>query len=219
MSLAAVDELLGFGGDSDDEALPAPELVDRFASLVAAAVRFMRQLPPEHYDDLTPGMTREKGPVTLSDGTPLFLPNGKAFVPHQTYLGLARHIVAHAVKHQHLIGPPANTAALESVEVYGPLGEPDEGLDVAALIEIAERAVLDVRRWSEGETAARDLSRVLETFWGQETLHKVLHRNTYSLAQHTRQLMSVLKMLDIVPDGPLRERDFKGISLPARLWD
>jgi hypothetical protein len=46
----------------------------------------------------------------------------------------------------------------------------------------------------------------------------MLQRETYSLAQHTRQLMTILTDLGVSPERPLGESDFAGLQMPANVW-
>ena len=57
------------------------------------------------------------------------------------------------------------------------------------------------------------------TFFGPSTLHAVLERCTWHVAQHVRQQAMVLEGLGIEPDRPLGVGDFEGLPLPAGVWD
>jgi hypothetical protein len=50
-------------------------------------------------------------------------------------------------------------------------------------------------------------------------MHEVLERTAWHCAQHTRQLMMLLEMLDIAPNGPLTPADLAGLPLPEKVWD
>ena len=65
----------------------------------------------------------------------------------------------------------------------------------------------------------RTLSRVLKTYYGDTTAHKVFERVTWHSAQHCRQLIAVLERMGIQPDGPLTSADLAGLPLPERLWE
>jgi hypothetical protein len=65
----------------------------------------------------------------------------------------------------------------------------------------------------------RQLSRVLNTYYGDTVAHKVYERITWHSAQHCRQLMFVLERMDIQPDGPLTAEDLAGLPLPERLFE
>ena len=57
------------------------------------------------------------------------------------------------------------------------------------------------------------------TFFGSATLHEVLERCTWHVAQHVRQQAMLLQGLDIAPDQPLAASDLDGLPLPAGVWD
>ena len=63
------------------------------------------------------------------------------------------------------------------------------------------------------------LDRVIESYWGNHTLHEVFERETWHTAQHTRQVMMFLEQLGIAPDAPLTADDLAGLPLPERVWD
>jgi hypothetical protein len=46
----------------------------------------------------------------------------------------------------------------------------------------------------------------------------MLDSMTYSTAQHSRQLLAVLELLGIEPDGPLSDADHEGLALPVTTW-
>ncbi|MES2564864.1 MAG: DinB family protein, partial [Pseudomonadota bacterium] len=65
----------------------------------------------------------------------------------------------------------------------------------------------------------RKLTRVLKTYYGDTDAHKVFERVTWHSAQHCRQLIEVLRRMDIEPDQPLTAQDLAGLPLPERLWE
>jgi hypothetical protein len=60
---------------------------------------------------------------------------------------------------------------------------------------------------------------LVETYYGARSMHEVLERTAWHSAQHTRQLMMLLDMLRIAPNGPLAPADLAGLPLPERVWD
>ena len=65
----------------------------------------------------------------------------------------------------------------------------------------------------------RTLSRMLKTYYGDTTAHKVFERVTWHSAQHCRQLVAVLERMWIPADRPLTPADLAGLPLPERLWE
>jgi hypothetical protein len=78
--------------------------------------------------------------------------------------------------------------------------------------------------WRRYETWWRDLddrtlARVLKTYYGDTSAHRVFERCTWHSAQHCRQLIAVLERMGIEPDRPLAPADLAGLPLPDRLWE
>lgn len=190
LDMQQVIDLVGVG-DAVPELLPAGELVARVARIVAAATRFASQLPRATYDLTIPGRDR-------------------------TYLGLANHIVAHVEMFLGWAGGGAfsmddiNAEVLRGMERR--IDEP------AALGRRAGKAVGDLQDWLAQSSPAH-LDRAVQTFFGDQTVHSLLGSCAYSVCQHTRQLVGVLDILGIEPDGRLGHEDYRGMSLPAGLWD
>jgi len=212
--LNQIDAALGLKKSSTD--IAAAELVARAQRLLAAAVRFARQLPPAKYGTPIPGMEDAKPPFIIPGGHVLVLPDGRPYVPHATNLALFRHIIAHGSKFRRFLRLEATDYA--HMGLYAQYGEllPELGLDaLCAQVESDRAAIADW--WAS--RAARGTETVLETWMGQQTVRQMLQREVYSLAQHTRQLQAVLQDLGIAPDGPVDPADNAGLNLPARTWD
>ncbi|HWP89143.1 MAG TPA: DinB family protein [Burkholderiales bacterium] len=74
--------------------------------------------------------------------------------------------------------------------------------------------------WWRGLSAEdRKLTRVLKTYYGDTSAHKVFERVTWHSAQHCRQLIAVLERMGIQAEGPLTAADLAGLPLPERLWE
>lgn len=70
-----------------------------------------------------------------------------------------------------------------------------------------------------GESAGLDYERMVDTYYGEQTLHAVLERSTWHAAQHARQVMMVLEILGVTPERPLVDADFDGLPMPREVWD
>jgi glutaredoxin len=68
--------------------------------------------------------------------------------------------------------------------------------------------------------ATRDaLPATVETYYGRQPLAAVLERTAWHLAQHCRQLESLLRQSDLQPDGALTPAELGGLPLPEGVWD
>jgi hypothetical protein len=90
------------------------------------------------------------------------------------------------------------------------------GADIAAELRQTQKVL---REWWETSGHEDPLERVIESYWGNHTLHEVFERETWHSAQHTRQVMMFLEQLGIQPDEPLTSEDLAGLPLPERVWD
>ena len=187
-----MDQVRAFIGTQEPppEVLPAAELVQRVERFVPAAVRFAAQLPADCHDRQIPGRDR-------------------------TYLGLANHIVAHVEIFLTLAGGAAFTLDGIDEEVLRGLErriDPPQELRARAL-----KATGRLRAWLSA-AAPDELDRVVPTFFGDQTVHALLAGCAYSVAQHTRQLMSVLEMLGIQPAEPVGQDAYAGLPMPTGVW-
>lgn len=212
--LGQVDALIGTAGVSVE--LSGNEIVARATRLLAAATRFACQLPAARYDDPCPGMENVKAPFVLAGGHVLVLSDGTPYVPHGTLLGLYRHILGHGEKFRHFVQNPAGDYS--DPGRYAQFGEPLPGLSLRQLAELEQSISKDIQHWWR-QTSGRDLEQPIPIFFGPQTLRQLLQRETYALAQHTRQLMHVLRLLQIEPDRPVGEAEYAGLSIPEGVWD
>ncbi len=208
-----LDALLGLG-EPEKALIPGPEMVDRAIFLLAAAIRFARQLPRDRYEDKIPGMKGE--PLRTSDGALVRYPDGAPYVPHDTNIGLVRHIVGHGAKFE-IIAKAPQAEGYDSVEKLAVLGEPDLHTDLPEMAAQVDQIILGIRRWW-GETGEQDLDCEVDAVFGKNSLHEVLQGLTYGLAQHSRQLMHVLRAMDIEPDQPLTDAAYQDLNLPEVVW-
>lgn len=214
LDLAQVDELVGLASTSC--VVPADELAARAVRLLEAATRYAQQLPPSHYDDPFPGLEGVKPPFALPDGHVFVLEDGTPYVPHGTYLGLFRHIIGHGAHFRRFLERPGDDYT--SLGLYSQFGEPSLKLSPAELARLCNSIARDIADWWRIHPD-KQLDRMLDTFAGPQTLHQMLQRETYSLAQHTRQLMHLLLLLGVEPDGRIGESEFAGLDVPAGIWN
>jgi glutaredoxin len=196
LDLAMVDEILGI--DSDRDSLPVEELVGRAVKIVSAAIRLGRQLPEARYDDPLPGR------------------------PQRTYFMLINHVVGHLSRLVQVGEQPETD--FSPVDVYAlagyqsPIGE--DYMDESMTVDDIEKRATDLQRRAEAWLASGDdFSRPVEMFYGTVPLYQVIESNTYSVAQHTRQLQAVITFLGYQPNGPIGEAEYRGLNLPVALWD
>ncbi|MFQ5898562.1 MAG: DinB family protein [Candidatus Methylomirabilia bacterium] len=94
---------------------------------------------------------------------------------------------------------------------------PPELGDGEAIARYGERVRSRLREWrARAESAV--YARPVTTYYGAQTVHELLERTTWHAAQHLRQLYAFLGMMDVQPDEPLGDEDFKGLPLPEALW-
>jgi glutaredoxin len=189
LDLAQLDGFFGFDS-SERQLLPANELVQRMTSLLEAAMRFGAQLPAERWSAPTPRAGR-------------------------THLGLLGHIVDHVGIFVHLAEHP-NVAYSREIGFIGMSRPSDPDLALGPVVERGRQLIASVRRW--WDDGAADVTRPIDTWYGPQTFHQVLDSITYSVAQHTRQLASILRDLGIDPEPRLTDDDFRGIVLPTMIW-
>ena len=188
--LSQVDALLGLV-PTREETLPPGELIDRLTSLLLTAVGLGERIPRDHWNDVTPRAGR-------------------------TSLGLVSHVVWHGAYFAKLATKPdAELSEDLARTLIGESSHPDLRIDV--LFELANRIVVEIREWWDEGTV--DLTRVVNTPQGPEQLHRTLDSTTYSVAQHTRQLLSLLDDYGLSPDRALVEEEMRGIALPTAVWD
>jgi glutaredoxin/uncharacterized damage-inducible protein DinB len=96
---------------------------------------------------------------------------------------------------------------------------PAPGVETQAdLARYGEQVLARFERWW-ASCADKSCKTVMETYYGSHSMHEVLERTAWHCAQHTRQLMMLLEMLGIDPDGPLAPAELAGLPLPEKVWD
>ena len=95
---------------------------------------------------------------------------------------------------------------------------PDTVRTTQDLIAYGNRVQQRLRSWWSG-FEDKDCEREIDSYYGKQPLHNVLERHTWHPAQHVRQLMLLLRENGIEPDDPVSDDDFKGLPIPAKVWD
>ena len=178
--------------------------------MIDAAARFAVQLPPDHWHDDFPGLAGVEPPVIFGNGMPYVCTDGTPVVPHRTWLGLVHHITSHA-----------NQAAAipRNIEFsWTRFGQPPPGTPVSECVTQLHAASAAVHVWWAG-ASPDELDRVIPTGLGPKTIQQRMQHNTYSLVQHTRQLMIALVTLGIEPDGPIGDAEYEGLRMPDDVWE
>jgi glutaredoxin len=169
--------------------LPVPELVARLVEIQTTAQRLFAQIPDDQRGRMLPHRPR-------------------------SYAQLGYHIfnIADAFLEHEVQGLPLKEGA------YGRVPPPE--MDTKAKILAYGQDVLRrFETWWAGPGQTTDFSRKARVYYGDVTLHDYLERTTWHSGQHVRQLVMVLGMLDIDPDGPPRQELFAGLPMPDKVWD
>ncbi|MBT6909513.1 MAG: NrdH-redoxin [Rhodospirillaceae bacterium] len=104
---------------------------------------------------------------------------------------------------------------------YEKLGEVagDELVSFADIADDGEATRRDLIAWWDGQGGAMDFAAIVPTYYGPQSLHETLERTAWHTGQHVRQMLLILDGLNIVPDGPIGERELAGLPLPKEVWD
>ena len=167
-------------------ALAATALIDRYSTVLDAAMRFAAQIPGANMDDLLPHRNR-------------------------SYLTLINHLVQ--IPHDFL----AITTG-ESLTGKRAASLPEVNKSMQQLDGYCSEAKMGLQAWL-AQSGAVELSRTVETYFGDQTLHQVLERCVWHSAQHARQLIMVLELLNIQVNSPLTSKDFVDLPMPVDVWD
>lgn len=96
--------------------------------------------------------------------------------------------------------------------------KPPDGVDSAAAVSqhvaSASRAV--AAWWAGSQSRLPD---AVDTYYGRRSLHSVLERTTWHVAQHVRQLEALLVTRGLEPRPALAVALLDGLPLPRGVWD
>lgn len=177
------------GREVQFERLPAPVLVEKWFTVLEAAQRHVSQLPPERLEERATP-GRDRSIRDL------------AYHVYQVADAFLQ-AVEHGVEDLAAIynaPPPRDVTSTDHIRAYG--------------AAVTARA----RRWWGG-LEDKSCSGALKTYYGVQPVHHVLERTVWHCAQHARQIIAVLERFGVYPDGPLTERDYAGLPMPAGLWE
>ena len=96
-----------------------------------------------------------------------------------------------------------------------PLGAQRTTGAVALALQVA---VQDLEAWWR-HASRHGLPERVATYYGERPLLSVLERTGWHVAQHCRQLESLVEQAGKTPDGPLGGAELAGLPLPDGLWD
>ncbi len=91
------------------------------------------------------------------------------------------------------------------------------GRERPALLAVQHDAAASFRDWWRHSADA--LPGTLDTYYGRHPLASVLERTAWHVAQHARQLESLLRHAGVEPDGALGGAELAGLPLPVAVWD
>jgi hypothetical protein len=171
------------------EVLPAPELAARLVTIQTTAQRLFAQIPDDKLGRMLPHRPR-------------------------SYAQLAYHIfnIADAFLEHEVDGLPLKEG------VYGRVPPPEMD-SRAKILAYGQDVLARFQAWWAGAGPATDFSRKANVYYGDVTLHEFLERTTWHSGQHVRQMVMVLDMLGIDPDGPPAKETFAGLPMPDKVWD
>ena len=185
--LADVSAFLG--RKVDFKRLPAPELVAKWRTVLAAAQRHIVQVPPARLAQrATPGRDR-------------------------SVRELGYHVYKVADAFLQCVIDGNEQIAL----VYNEPPPPE--METGAQIRAFGSSVSTRLETWWNDQADKSCSGTLRTYYGDQPLHHVLERSTWHSAQHARQIQSILEECGVAPDGPLTARDYAGLPMPEGLWE
>ena len=177
------------GRKTEFKRLPAPELMEKWLHVLTAAQRHAAQLPEARLGE----RATEGRDRSIRD--------------------LACHI--YQVPDAFLQAVENGVEDLTAVYNAPPPAHVRTGADITAFgAQITGR----LQRWWATQ-ADKSCPGSLKTYYGTQPLHHVLKRCAWHSAQHARQILAVLEGLGIRPDGPLTEKDYAGLPMPAGLWE
>ena len=166
------------------------DLVVRAEILLAAARRFVMQIPNKRIDDLLPHRPRSYRQLAYH-----------TFEIYQFYLDWAEK------------DRPLKYADYDNAVVPTSLRQ---GTDLEQYGAALQRRLRD---WWASRGFSENFTRKADVYYGEQTMHEFLERTVWHSGQHARQLQLVVEKLDLVADGPILPKDIAGLPMPANVFD
>jgi hypothetical protein len=92
------------------------------------------------------------------------------------------------------------------------------GSTADSIIESAGNTLAMFNEWWDNDGYDDPLDRILETYWGHQTLHAQLEREVWHSAQHVRQVSELLNDAGVVPNKRLGQEELAGLPMPQRVF-
>ena len=183
-----VARIAGFEWQQHDMLAPG-DIVTRINTILAAAGRYLAQIPEAQLDTMLPHRPR-------------------------SYRQLSYHIFQIPqvfLKHVENNEPYTYDALIS--QLPADINTRDD------LMHYARSVQDRLSRWWAAKGTSTDFNQPGNVYYGEVSLHEVLERTAWHSGQHTRQLMLTLETIGIQPDVPLQASDFSGLPMPRNTWD
>jgi glutaredoxin len=177
------------GREFQAKRLSPDELVRRWLQILGAAQRHARQLPQERLQERA---------VHNRDRSIRDLAYHVYQIPDAFLQAVADGV--EDLTSVYNAPPPADVRTSEDIRAFG--------ASVTARVQ---------RWWSA--IPDKSCREDVKTYYGLQPLHHLLERCTWHSAQHARQIIAVLERFGVEVDRPLTAKDYKGLPMPAGLWE
>ena len=94
-------------------------------------------------------------------------------------------------------------------------GAPPDITDGSAIALYGQRVRNRVAEWLARPEGGEG---VVTTYYGPQSAHELLERTTWHAAQHLRQIYLFLQRMEVIPDRPLTDEDYRGLPIPKEVW-
>ena len=94
--------------------------------------------------------------------------------------------------------------------------EPAADAGTEALVAYGTKVRDRFRAWWQAGTAP---SKILQTYYGPQSLHELMERTTWHCGQHVRQYMMLMEKEGVTHHRPLVAADFARLPMPQNVWD